>query len=892
MGALHVPACKSRPLSEEVLPLELAGCAAVREGGLCERPADGQLRIWVGEHHAATLTVTFDAGSSPRLEGTPVAGGRRFTIAVPSGAKQVIVSARSGTGVQRLRLPIAARHEPPAVVGAAQRLRREGKLADARAALVAALPALSPAERGPANAALGRIAADLGDAGTATRALGDALDAALAQGRLSDAVDDGLALTFVRLVMQDDLVTAGTALDRIARAAAAYAEGAVDLTYFRGLLAQRTGDLRGAMRLFRDAIARAERLGLRDAALGARQELAVALAWIGRGAEAMTLERALIAEAAHEPPCARAAMRMNLAWIALLASGGLGAPAEQGAADPRSLLAEARAAVMGSCEDPFRRRHALLNEGLYALEVSDVALARRRADDLTRLEGGHTALVSVWEAELAARLALAERRPAQARRLFERQQALARAVGFAEGAMRAETGIGRVLVATGRRREAIARFQSAEALQRALVAAVPLGEGRDLFAGGRADSARGLVTALVDLELVADAARAARTARSRVLRAAATTERVAALPPAARQQYAASIGAFRSARARLEAAAADDWRLDAAALQAARLSRAREAERAQAALDDALVAIGAGRDPDLALRRPDRDELMLLYFPGDRGWLGFALTAQGARVVPLGADPKALGAGLLAPFDAELARARRVHVLAYGTLEAIDFHALDWRGQPLVERLPVSYGLDARPETEPRPVRRMALLVGDPAGDLPESAREARLVAERLRERYQPKLLVGPSASRSAVFDLLGQAALFHYAGHGRFGGPDGRDSGLALAGDTALTSGDILALARAPHAVVLSACEAGGAGPAPGAIGVAHAFLLAGAEVVVAPSRPVRDDLAAELTAHFYGEGAPGPPLTLSEALRAAQRSVRRRSPEADWSAYRILTP
>src|SRR5207253_1137210 len=91
-----------------------------------------------------------------------------------------------------------------------------------------------------------------------------------------------------------------------------------------------------------------------------------------------------------------------------------------------------------------------------------------------------------------------------------------------------------------------------------------------------------------------------------------------------------------------------------------------------------------------ALPGPGPGELFLGYFPGDRGWIAFAATANSLRAVALaalepGLDAAALGRRLLDPFGAEVAQARRIRMLAYGAAERLDLHALTWQGRPLIE---------------------------------------------------------------------------------------------------------------------------------------------------------------------------------------------------------------
>ncbi|MCA9544076.1 MAG: CHAT domain-containing protein, partial [Myxococcales bacterium] len=106
----------------------------------------------------------------------------------------------------------------------------------------------------------------------------------------------------------------------------------------------------------------------------------------------------------------------------------------------------------------------------------------------------------------------------------------------------------------------------------------------------------------------------------------------------------------------------------------------------------------------------------------------------------------------------------------------------------------------------------------------------------------------------------LAEATHLHYAGHGRFAGFEGWGSGLPLR-DAVLELRDVLAAPRVPGTVVLSGCETGKAadGAAVG-VGLAHAFLIRGAEAVVAPVRPVDDGQALVFGKALYaarGEGA-----------------------------------
>jgi CHAT domain-containing protein len=191
----------------------------------------------------------------------------------------------------------------------------------------------------------------------------------------------------------------------------------------------------------------------------------------------------------------------------------------------------------------------------------------------------------------------------------------------------------------------------------------------------------------------------------------------------------------------------------------------------------------------------------------------------------------------------------------------------------------------------PPPAR--ALVVGDPQRNLPEARREGRSVAADLRARGggDVSLLEMDEATHAAVLAALDSASLFHYAGHATYEGEDGWDSMLPLAAGGRLLVSDVLALRRVPARVVLSGCSAAHTSSAsPGdTLGIAQAFLVAGSDVVVAPTRDVADALSASYVASLYAslDAAGG---DLAKAARAAQLHLREADPSGDWASFRVL--
>ncbi|WP_238364583.1 CHAT domain-containing protein [Mesobacterium pallidum] len=166
---------------------------------------------------------------------------------------------------------------------------------------------------------------------------------------------------------------------------------------------------------------------------------------------------------------------------------------------------------------------------------------------------------------------------------------------------------------------------------------------------------------------------------------------------------------------------------------------------------------------------------------------------------------------------------------------------------------------------------------------LPGTARELRRIAQLFPGAAELRL--GPEASEASVkaADLTGVTVL-SFATHGLI---TGDISGLAepalaftppkvacAADDGLLTASEASALTLDADWVILSACNTAAGDGTPGAeglSGLARAFLFAGARAILVSHWPVRDDVAARLTADTLARLAEDPGLGRAEALRRA---------------------
>jgi CHAT domain-containing protein/tetratricopeptide (TPR) repeat protein len=277
-----------------------------------------------------------------------------------------------------------------------------------------------------------------------------------------------------------------------------------------------------------------------------------------------------------------------------------------------------------------------------------------------------------------------------------------------------------------------------------------------------------------------------------------------------------------------------------------------------------------------------------------------ALRRRAASPAPYGprarAEAAALRETLLSPFAARLAAVRRLVVAGEGALHLLPFEALeDGRGQLLLETHVVSYApsasvsgaLHARHAARPRGGERLLAYADPPSaglGPLPLARLEAESIA-RLFPEGEVELRRGRRASESWLRRApLVEYAGLHFATHGRYDDRAPGRSGLVLAPgegeDGLLQVREIAALSLRARLVTLSACETGLGEmvTGEGVVGVARAFLDAGADAVAMSLWRIPDASTAELMRRFYLYLRDGRPA--ADALREAKIELRRSRP------------
>ena len=197
-----------------------------------------------------------------------------------------------------------------------------------------------------------------------------------------------------------------------------------------------------------------------------------------------------------------------------------------------------------------------------------------------------------------------------------------------------------------------------------------------------------------------------------------------------------------------------------------------------------------------------------------------------------------------------------------------------------------------------------ALLVGDPClkkitdergNPIYDPLKYARMEVEMIGEILKSQTLTGEDATKEAVLQRIASVALVHIAAHGRKEtgeivlAPDPRwGSKTPTEEDYILKMSDIQAVKLRARLVVLSCCHSGqGKVSSEGVVGMARAFLFAGARSVLATLWAIDDEATMMFMKSFYQQLGNGE--SASVALQRAMKCLR---DSHDYSAPKYWAP
>lgn len=826
--------------SRTAIDVLLGGCSAVLAAGpgagrpTCEVAAGAPLRIWVGVPATAAVALELD-GAPIAARREPRGGGAAFVLDAP--AAPAALSIRTGDRA------LAAWQLAPAVRVEAVRPADAALAAhdlDRALAALDALPTDAPPEtRLEVLRRRATIAYARGEVDREREARERAVALAHALGRISVEIDQSVAILY-GLRNRHAVAEALPLARALERSGTTYAEGAVHRAIAHGLLASELGDLGAALDSFRRALALADRIADAADAATVVAPLADVLQSLGRTGEARALIDAEVERGDRDSsPCARVEALTSAGWLLRDLDPGRARQLVDRAVDLSAASCDRRLAI------------ALVNQGWLLAAARQFDAARAALDRIAQLPRERDARVTVWALRLEAEIVLGQD-PATAARYAQQLAARAATLCSTELAYEADLLRARALVLLDQPAQAARAFAAADRALTLWSRLVPLGEGRATFFERHDQLALEAIPFFI--------AQVRRGMPGAGAALAATTRRSIA-------RFSASLAGAGGVRARAErgAPARDHasafsqtierwpvrWTATERAGPVAGVCEARDSE--------ARVESGPGLEPG----EPSRATLLVHPLPH-----GLLLVASRNSAVEFREIPGALDrerddelaariAGAAAPL---LAGAPRVHLYVHRTLAALP---LD---RSLAARLgvPIAFAVDAPPRDRGAPCRgeRRALLVANPQQNLWAASATARAIQRDLaRIGFQVDTLEGPEATRAAVEAHLTDpcTALLQYDGHGVAAAEladDRAGDALVLAGGELLTASDVLGLPRVPQAVVLNGCTTA----APGGLGLARAFVLAGAGQVVASLGAIAADEAARLATQLFAAAPRGP--------------------------------
>ncbi len=786
-----------------------------------------------------------------------------------------------------LRAPVPEKR--PALVALAARLAPLPP-ATALATLEAALPTLAPADRLWAAVDRARRSTTTGGPAAGVAAWREAADEARAAG-VATEVSRRLRAAAAHALRGRDLVQAGALLDEAERAegpdaATTNPAGQARLQVQRAYRDKGLGDLRSASELLSAATETAWAVGLDSDWASAAQPLSTLLQDQGRHADALALmERISAWYAAHpEAPNGGAVLANNHGWILARAMAEGVIPFD--AARPRALFEQART--------HGERTGDLVVEGIAFASLAQLALDEGDLGEASRVQAAWAARApalrgfnGLEQALLGAELLLLRGAAGPALAAFRRCEDAARAETagrVADTGLRARHGRARALTALRRTPEARAVYRELLADVRQLALRTDLQDDRSAFLARRHRLVEEAVALALDDGDVLGAFDLADQGQAPALQTLREQGRDEPRDPEAAAARAIARGRWLEARDRVDDIRRRRW----TATDAERPGLDAEEARRREALSRAFDALATGSTTGEATRPP---RAALAELAPRTGLLAFLRAGPQHRVFfATGSDdvthhgPAPLPA-LLAAVAPRLDTVDRLYLVA-GAAEEV--RALARPGSPLtagtrtVSLLPFAAWL-ATPEPRGKDAAAPPLVVADPGGNLPHARLEGEDVARRLSAagRTADRLL-GAEADRASVFAALRRdPETLHYAGHGVLDATSPWEAHLSLAGGARLTVADVLALGPGTGVVVLSGCETGGAVPlsAHERISLAEAFLLAGAETVVATTARIDDAAARRFFDAFHGAGGARRP---AEALVDVRRAMQAAGDEA----------
>lgn len=229
---------------------------------------------------------------------------------------------------------------------------------------------------------------------------------------------------------------------------------------------------------------------------------------------------------------------------------------------------------------------------------------------------------------------------------------------------------------------------------------------------------------------------------------------------------------------------------------------------------------------------------------------------------------------LIQPIKDTLSSFERLIIVPHGELHHLPFHAFHDRTQFLIQNHAISYlpcaALLSQTTEERRPITHTISFGHAGEGELTGTVPEANMVATL----FDGATYTNEEATRDAFMTVAPNADLIHCAMHGQFQPHNPLFSNLIFH-DDAVVALDVFDLRLQAELVTLSACQTGQTtvGGGDEILGLARAFLYAGASTLLLSHWHIEDTITPRLMDTFYRHIQTGTPI--DKALQHAQINI-----------------
>ncbi|TQV87940.1 CHAT domain-containing protein [Aliikangiella coralliicola] len=713
-------------------------------------------------------------------------------------------------------------------------------------------------------------------------------------------IDNSTVLIYIYLILKDNPISAKAILDSLP-SVDNDAKSVFYRTFYTAHLNSYLGEIRLAESRYFEAQKIAHKFNLEREEIDTEHMHSRILVNSGKFAEAIAIRKEIINKIPDAwSDCRKAKYHNGLGWAQnqLLETQ----PSTKNNS-PLPALTHSLQLLEKSCPKTSTDRiNVLINLSKYHYLENELDAAYGRLEQVKKIETQFSYQQKLEILELEALFELAQNNYDASIVIFEQLWRLADQVKYSNFLLKALVGIAKAHEGKGEADSAIVYYERAEQLVFNNTLSIPVTGSQPEFLASKVNFSYRYVDLLSRSGKMREALEKARKFRSHWLSSIFKMNQLAVGNLAQNREWITLVSRIKRLRKSIIAQQTLEWSLPFDQIDNAnRLLEEQKLKLATLFDESVRLVNSANLSTEFHFGEPKENELFLFFYPITNGWIGFSYeqTEMKSHLIQLNENQSANHAQMASEwvdvFSQSIDEAKTVIVFPFGEMKSVDFRTIPYKDANLFRYKNVLYGVDLKRlqlGKDRDHISNQSLIVANSLGDLKETELEAKSIENFIaRKNWRSKTLTNEETVIEEVKQKLQEVQHFHYAGH-VFSTEDYLSQyQIPLTKNVNLNSTDILMLKRVPRWVVLSACNSSTPGrmTSTESLGLAHAFVIAGSEQVIATSKPVADKQAKLLMTQFYQHWKSG--NNFAETFRQAQLDLIEHQPEHDWLAFRVIT-